>query len=67
MSNTLQSLAARGVLHAEMLVREVSGTSIRTETHVRLVEQKIPSMKELVPDYRFIIRIGYAFTMVALG
>ena len=41
LSNTLQSLVARGILAAETVMRE-TGPSIRTETYVSLVEDNVP-------------------------
>ena len=40
LSNTLQSLTKRGVLHAEPVMKG-GGTSIRTETYVLLVEEAV--------------------------
>ncbi len=51
LSNTLQSLVRRGILHAESVVNDTS-VSLRTETHVRLVEENIPPMEELATFQR---------------
>ncbi len=46
LSNTLKSLVARGVVHAEAMASDAS-VSIATETHVRLLEPAIPPQEEL--------------------
>ncbi|MCX5756994.1 MAG: primosomal protein N', partial [Candidatus Hydrogenedentes bacterium] len=46
LSNTLQSLVARGVLFAEPVVTG-PGVSMATETYVKLVEERIPPADEL--------------------
>ncbi|MBI4559444.1 MAG: primosomal protein N', partial [Candidatus Hydrogenedentes bacterium] len=45
LSNTLRALINRGILHAEPLA--TSGVSAKTETYVRLVEEKVPPVSEL--------------------
>lgn len=52
LSNTLRSLVARGVLDAEIDVREKSGASIRTETYVRLVGDEVLPVDDLVAMQR---------------
>ncbi|MCC6152254.1 MAG: primosomal protein N', partial [Candidatus Hydrogenedentes bacterium] len=46
LSNTLKSLVARGVVHAEAMAAD-AGVSIATETYVRLIESAIPAQEEL--------------------
>ena len=46
LSNTLQSLVARGILLAEPVVQG-AGVSMRTETYVRLIEENVPSHEAL--------------------
>ncbi len=46
LSNTLQSLVKRGVLLAEPVVSD-PGVSMRTETYVRVIEDRVPSTEEL--------------------
>ena len=51
LSNSLQSLVKRGILLEENLVADTS-VSIKTEMHVRLVEDKIPGHDDLVEMQR---------------
>ena len=46
LSNTLQSLSKRGILLAEPVLTN-AGVSMKTETYVKLIEDRIPSNEEL--------------------